>query len=399
MPTTLGFAEAVDDESARDLFPSKIGGKPRWLDPTCPLAADRVLCDECSRPMGMLMQLSAPEDEPADAFHRMLYVFICRNGACHQAGAQRCMRVFRSQLSEDNAIYKEQELSTAGSGDEDNDEDGIEWVLAKGVDPAPLCAVCGLRGDKACSRCHQRRYCSRAHQLVDWDYGHNAQCTDGAGQADEAAAHKQKLLRLVYPEHVIASEEEEGEESGRGDGSDDEGSEDDAEAVQGAAAVVPATGEAAEDSHVEVDPAFLSFQRRVSRNPEQVIRYARVPGVDEPEEPLFVSDAGRPVEGVDVADCEQCGAARQFEFQVMPQMLNYLALDSVDPKAVDWGTILVYTCPRSCSASGGGTGQRTYTREVACRQNFSSHGIGQNYIRAMHGDDGAFNRQFDSLGV
>ncbi|KAJ2749815.1 hypothetical protein IWQ56_007153, partial [Coemansia nantahalensis] len=130
MPTTLGYAEPPDSDFAAELFPSKIGGQPRWLDPTRPLTADEVLCDECAAPMAMLMQLYAPEDEPADAFHRMLYVFICRRGACHRAAAKRCMRVLRAQLPERNAVYVERD---SGSGD---DSDNVEWALAADVKPA-----------------------------------------------------------------------------------------------------------------------------------------------------------------------------------------------------------------------------------------------------------------------
>ncbi|KAJ2262480.1 hypothetical protein EV176_006456, partial [Coemansia sp. RSA 451] len=130
MPTTLGYAEPVDAEFAQDPFPSKIGGKPRWLDPRHALSADRVVCDECGKPMVLLMQLSAPEDDPPSAFHRTLFVFICRTGSCHSSGTSRCMRVFRSQLPEDNAVYT---ANTEG--------DDIEWEQAEGVEAAAECIV------------------------------------------------------------------------------------------------------------------------------------------------------------------------------------------------------------------------------------------------------------------
>jgi hypothetical protein len=34
--------------------------------------------------------------------------------------------------------------------------------------------------------------------------------------------------------------------------------------------------------------------------------------------------------------------------QILPQMLNYLGLDSTE-KSVDWGTLAVYTCSQSCN--------------------------------------------------
>jgi len=37
-----------------------------------------------------------------------------------------------------------------------------------------------------------------------------------------------------------------------------------------------------------------------------------------------------------------------LHLQVMPQLLNHLQQDEMDPAALDWGTIVVYTCSKSC---------------------------------------------------
>ncbi|KAI8325600.1 hypothetical protein GQ54DRAFT_326946 [Martensiomyces pterosporus] len=371
MVVTLGYAEPVDDEFLTETFSSKIGGKPKWLDPTRPLTVDKVLCDECQRPMTLLMQLYAPEDEPVEAFHRTLYVFICRNGTCHRSSASRCMRVYRSQIAEENDIYEEREA--------DNDDDDVEWVMSPNANPANACTVCGLAGTKACSKCHTTYYCSREHQIADWEAGHRSQCNgEGSAGRDQTAEHKRRLVRMLYPEQVIASEEEVFE-----DDNEDEGSDDDDEDNEGITAedgaIVPVSNEPVEDSHVDVDRAFLLFQRRIQKNSDQVIRYARSPDATEQPEPLFVSDSNKPEHGKDVPKCELCGADREFEFQIMPQMLNFLSIDSVDPTSVDWGTLLVYSCPNSCSSTDETGRTSAYAQEAVCRQNFSSQGIGENW--------------------
>ncbi|KAJ1648058.1 hypothetical protein LPJ64_000594 [Coemansia asiatica] len=383
MTITLGYAEPLDEDFHTEPFPSKIGGKPQWLDPRHPLPVDRVRCDECSKAMSLLMQLYAPEDTPETAFHRMLYVFMCRNGACHRGSANRCMRVFRKQMAEENPVYQEER---------DGEED-VVWVLNEQVQGSPACVVCGLAGTKACSKCHVRRYCSREHQLADWEMGHRAQCSKGL--VEPTAAHQKKLQRMVYPELVIVSEEED-EQATAMEQSDDEGS-DDEEIKAGDMALVPVTNEKAEDSQVEVDKAFLVFQRRIQSNPDQVLRYARAADSAEEREPLFVSDEGRPVIDDNVPDCERCGAKREFEMQIMPQMLNYLSIDSTDPTSIDWGTLLVYTCANSCDLDSDDDAE--YAREVVCRQNFSSQGIGEKFVRAMHGDDSGITRQIESLTI
>ena len=58
-----------------------------------------------------------------------------------------------------------------------------------------------------------------------------------------------------------------------------------------------------------------------------------------------------------------CGAARRFEFQVMPPLLYYLGVDEgtsctvgasdLSRKAIDFGTVCVYCCPSSCPAPDG----------------------------------------------
>lgn len=77
------------------------------------------------------------------------------------------------------------------------------------------------------------------------------------------------------------------------------------------------------------------FQVVAARNPKQVLRYS-LAGV----EPLWTSDKGRLARDK-VPRCEVCGAARQFEMQITPQLFDYCA----PLRLVDWDTIVVYTCP------------------------------------------------------
>ncbi len=61
--------------------------------------------------------------------------------------------------------------------------------------------------------------------------------------------------------------------------------------------------------------------------------------------------------------CERCGAPRAFEFQVMPQLLNYVldtdgSAGTTQAADLDFGTIAVYTCTRSCELAGTSGGRR-----------------------------------------
>jgi len=94
-----------------------------------------------------------------------------------------------------------------------------------------------------------------------------------------------------------------------------------------------------------VDPAFLKFKLRTEREPRQGIRYS----FDELSAPLWLSSKGQ-VEKDKVPPCPHCGAERDFEFQIMPQLLYYLEADdkSATPHEMEWGTLAVYSCPDSC---------------------------------------------------
>jgi pre-rRNA-processing protein TSR4 len=92
---------------------------------------------------------------------------------------------------------------------------------------------------------------------------------------------------------------------------------------------------------------WAAFEARLASAPEQVIRYCRSACA----KPLWPTTSHQPSKG-SIPPCPGCGSERIFEFQVLPQVLYYMQVDSSDPETLDWGTIAVYTCSKSCS---GGT--------------------------------------------
>ncbi|KAI9596358.1 programmed cell death protein 2 [Syncephalis fuscata] len=388
----LGFAERVDEDEREEAFsyesfPSKIGGRPVWLNPTKPLAAARVLCGVCKDPMTFLLQLYAPEDQPAEAFHRTIYVYCCPKGACHQKSWRDCFRVLRSQLPQDNSFYKKRASTkdtptnkTNNKNDDDgdwnaNDEDLTDdeapvWQL--NCNPATECVLCGLNGSKQCARCHAVSYCARPHQILDWTVGgHREQCGKTTPDIDDPLM-KTRREKCLFDEREIVSEPEgSGEESINPDALElphrmaglnitEMRAREDKEAME----------EEYEDTEVHVDAAFLAFQRRIARYPDQVIRYARVEYTKTPAQPLWVSDIGMPSETSDIVACSHCGAERTFEFQILPQILNFLRIDHSASDALDWGTLAIYTCTRNCHVP-----DEAYVDELIWRQEFSRDGL------------------------
>eukprot|EP00961_Rhodomonas_salina_P017418 234233-Rhodomonas_salina.1 len=108
----LGFVQPPEVPEALEAryFPSKVGGRPAWLDPSRLPTADQLKCkaspygEECGKPLGFLMQIYAPVmDGPPEAFHRSLFVFCCRDSNC--ASKDGSVRVLRCQLPRKNPHY------------------------------------------------------------------------------------------------------------------------------------------------------------------------------------------------------------------------------------------------------------------------------------------------------
>ncbi|XP_035685421.1 programmed cell death protein 2-like [Branchiostoma floridae] len=335
----LGFVEETDSwRLLSRFFPSKVGGKPAWLALKSVPTACELDCGVCGKPTVFLLQVYSPRTDQTTCFHRTVFVFCCRNPPCHARNSATPFRVYRSQLPRQNDFYDFE------PPDEDTPSSEAEVLQAE--KEYNLCCVCGCGGAKACSRCHQVRYCSKEHQVLDWRAGHKAACGAEDGILPMAR------VQLLFPEFDLVTEPEEWEE-GEGDGED--AGEDKEEKLReyedymrqlrhnqdraGGSDLQEKDLEAAARQETEEDQQFSVFRRRVRKEPEQVLRY------DLGGAPLWVSRQHIPT-AEDIPDCT-CGAPRQLEFQVMPQLLNYLQVDSLKD-SIDWGTLAVYTCVNSC---------------------------------------------------
>lgn len=193
---------------------------------------------------------------------------------------------------------------------------------------AHLCRVCGCLGPKTCSRCHKAHYCSKEHQTLDWRLGHKQACTQSEFEI------------VIETEDGITPEVVETDES----------------------EITGSMGEAPEEEldsmakhESREDKIFQKFKTKIAQEPEQILRYGR--GIA----PIWISGENIPQEQ-DIPDCP-CGARRLFEFQVMPQLLNYLKADRLG-RSVDWGVLAVFTCAESCRQGTGYTEEFVWKQDV-----------------------------------
>jgi len=334
----LGFMERDFDpwETQSRHFPSKIGGKPAWLDLAKLPSPKQLQCPYCALPLTYLLQVYSPDNNSDSAFHRSIFVFLCLASSCWDQGKEPPVLVLRCQLSRSNPFYPWEPPEERDGWRED--------IKAEAF--GKLCAVCGCRADKSCAQCKKADYCSEKHQRADWKVGHKSTCK--GGRRTELPPKSSLLL----PEGLIESEPE----PKRGVKDDADHNIDQFRDVMEGGGVTASPQELKEvEAGQEEDAACEKFRLRVARASDQVIRYERG------GTPLLCTSS--PALGAP-PPCHLCKAPRIFELQVMPQLLFELKLGLDADSCLDWGSIYIYSCSASCEAEG-------YTKEFMQLRQFS----------------------------
>lgn len=130
------------------------------------------------------------------------------------------------------------------------------------------------------------------------------------------------------------------------------------------------------ETQVDVDAAFLAFQKRISLEPEQVLRVYPRDSVETEDHPLWLSDLGKP-SSKDIPSCPHCQSPRTCEVQIMPQILTHLELDHTASNALDFGSLFVYSCSnKDCVPD------LAFVEECVWKQDFSLDGMGDSQRKA-----------------
>ncbi|CAK1604211.1 unnamed protein product [Parnassius mnemosyne] len=317
-------------------FPSKVGGKPAWLDLKNICNTAELTCKICNDPLVFLCQVYAPYEEKDDCFHRTIFVFICRNGTCCRTNCADNLKVLRCQLRRNNEFYSYEPYE-----EKENENFSMErWPK--------LCHVCGLKGPSHCAKCKKSFYCSRKHQILDWQKGHKESCSNLVQQDAESnilpnfiVTESGKSILFKEWELVVDVEDEE-----------DNTCVDEKQEMEKLRKMMieKKAGTLSDISENELeqyaknmpqDKVFNKFSKRISRHPEQVLRY------DRGGTPLWIT-GNTENHLIYIPNCQYCNGDRQFEFQVMPQLLNFINI-GIDINSIDWGILAIYTCKNSCN--------------------------------------------------
>ncbi|CAH8585421.1 unnamed protein product [Schistosoma turkestanicum] len=328
----LGFAvEGASWHLVPHLFPDKVGGRPAWLALQHLPSPDELKCPVCLNPTCFLLQIYSPLSEKPDCFHRMLFLFMCRNSECHYKSDRAPFHVFRSQLSRQNGYY-----SFEPPEDEFPSREIVNSMIKANRFPwagkySSICPICGCKADKTCSKCKSTFYCSKMHQVLDWKR-HKLEC--GSKCHDDMLLFEKNSFLL--PEYRLCSEPADNFTS---DDDNNSAEESDTETSE-SGLLNDSEFEALESiakKETKEEARFRVFKEAMKPAPDQVVRFHRG------GKPIWLSN-----DPVEVEKCEVCGAERIFEFQVTPQILCHLQLDKVGELNPDFGSLYIFTCSNSC---------------------------------------------------
>lgn len=382
----LGLKDEPVGEGTTSSQINKVGGRPDWTTSAL-RSLPGLSCSLCSKQLLLALQIYSPLDR-SDWYHRTLYIFCCINPTCwNKQGSWQAIRSQeRSSPAEqvDFSAAASPGLSSdwlAGQDDWDSDSWGnVPSSSACNDDSARDLETClgsmsvtAVTTSPIASTPQEEEVLSGDSEMEEAPVEPEP-AADGEALEAMTALKKSELERsavlngllqgAVFKSYYIAVVEE--------SALPDEAPADahtrkllqDFEAGDGNAFRTPGKGQGgatyAQESYEKAnysDAIFHKFHKRLQRCPCQLIRFCWEGA------PLFIS---QPPPSWEPSKCESCGARRCFELQAMPALIQALEVEGcaqLQGPAVEFGTVLFYSCSASCWKEGD-----TWLPEVALVQ-------------------------------
>ncbi|XP_074067608.1 programmed cell death protein 2-like [Macrotis lagotis] len=323
---------------------NKVGGIPDSL-PAVP--APRPECRRCAAAMALVVQVYCPLQ--GSPFHRLLHVFACVRAEC---GGQPCSwKVFRSQFlqvqedhtqdpgtkqKEKNNFAVEDWCEGAEDWGDDSESDLAPWITNDLLDSN---AGDNINVDEDIECMSQFQKLKLDETLSDsCSFGHTRPAEEG-----HALPHSSDPVFQPYYINVVDEEDYTNfvdtnhaqkllQEYRQREGVELE--------LLIAQSFIFDSGERYEKAVSKSnDKMFYKFMKRISACREQILRYSWN------GQPLFITCPSPDV--TEIPSCSNCGSYRIFEFQLMPALVSMLKNTLLDI-SVEFGTVLIYTCQKSC---------------------------------------------------
>lgn len=353
----LGFAGSPRPEHGGDWSDTFIGGNHVFPDdiafpvPPCPLCAGKRL---------LVLQAFAPHNAHSE---RELYLYACNSIRCsHDAQAWFAMRLCRIVSSDGHDGRGEQVDTSEEASDpaRGHSEGGINWDTdsesnassasdldldlaalslqveeAKDKTPSIATTPAGRKGTvrnswnesngvPPCERSTNHPHCNQN----DSDIRRVCHLQSYYVEVMEEPAHGKASISEPEVDHLLRKYKEE-------------------ESALSASGVAEAWGAEQEEDETVASKAFDKFQDRISRAPEQILRY----GFN--CEPIWPK---HPPPNLEAKSVCICGSSLVFEVQVLGSCLHYLQPDKSvgvhrDEAGMNFAAVAIYTCEHDCTSS------------------------------------------------
>ncbi|KAL4613705.1 programmed cell death protein 2-like isoform X1 [Arapaima gigas] len=331
----LGLCDEAVDGKTTSCFINKIGGSP---DRFPSVSLHYPCCGACGAVLIHVVQVYCPLE--ASPYHRTMNVFACPYPQC--SGKSESWRVLRSQCLESH-LKASQEIPVSQKTDvpmtsSDWFEGADDWGVEEEDDAV---SVDPIQSDKS----------SQSLFLPKPDVSNGLQglsLTETVGCSPPVTVLSPPETRPVFQpyyvyvveegnlqeqtnmEHVRALLQEYEAREGIAVGQMD--------SCEGIWNVEKY--EKTQASHG--DKVFCKFMKCISTCPKQILRYSWNGS------PLFITNPKCKLSQT-IPSCSYCGNQRIFEFQLMPALVSLLTtVDQSSGPLLEFGTVLVYTCPSSC---------------------------------------------------
>lgn len=302
-----------------DVYTSKLGGRPVWLNAPSKDLLESLKCPKCSTDLYLLLQMDCPREE-YPSVDRVAYIFVCNTRLCSQ------------DVSGWRVIFMMKHKDDAGTS--------VEAVKQE----AKASFWDSLMNEKEVEEANNSLSLSNS-----------TSSTKKSSDAVPLMTCKNQFpgLYLHIDEEIIVEKREKKS----------------APVVE-----VPVSADATDDAQdwsgeqyekvraPGTDKSFNRFQKRVAHYPRQCVRYA----VSGAQTPLLYHDLDLPTAVNKLGQCSKCSLARcdRFELQLMPAVLAFLPTESpahlkhvpeskrsknpIISDGMEWGTVLVYSCGAFC---------------------------------------------------
>ncbi|KAG1061834.1 hypothetical protein G6F42_027574 [Rhizopus arrhizus] len=110
-------------------------------------------------------------------------------------------KVYRSQLPRENPYYE----PPVDSDDDDDESAQVdqEQFTPKSFKAPTQCVICGLGGSKFCGQCGSVAYCSREHQMSDWNMcRHKEFCNKTLTSEDQKTVDNLRASRIFLEKEI-----------------------------------------------------------------------------------------------------------------------------------------------------------------------------------------------------